>query len=410
MAPRLRSAVVRFDALPEPVLRVLFLALPVDARARAACVCRSWRAFLADPSLWQVLDLTPAGGVAAERLTLNLIRGASRRAAGQLRSFSLNHAFVPNFFDMPEWLVNLVWSDGAQLQQVNTDLALNVAQLDRVFAAAPRLQVLNASVSDTCAALIPVLRNDAPYGPLRISALSVGAPGFLGNGPVDPADMLALAAAVAAHESLKDLSIRGLQFAPGLKALVDVAAERRVSSLSINDCALDADTVPALARLLQRGSLTRLTVSCNGFPSAQEESVPVLSAALRSCRTLTHLLLMLVPLHGATHRTVTELLDAAASLPALSELDLSDSRLQDTTAFGRTLGALLAANLPSLRTLRVTACGLGDEGVGPLLDGLAANTHLRELNCFVFNDLSEAFERDQLAPALTAVRERRHVS
>jgi hypothetical protein len=54
MAPRLRSTVVRFDALPEPVLRILFLALPVDERARAACVCRSWRAFLADVSLWQV--------------------------------------------------------------------------------------------------------------------------------------------------------------------------------------------------------------------------------------------------------------------------------------------------------------------------------------------------------------------
>jgi hypothetical protein len=43
---------VTFASLPKPVLRVFMLALPVDARARAACVCRSWRAFLADPSLW----------------------------------------------------------------------------------------------------------------------------------------------------------------------------------------------------------------------------------------------------------------------------------------------------------------------------------------------------------------------
>jgi hypothetical protein len=77
------SAVVPFDALPEPVLRVIMLALPVDARARAACVCRGWRAFLADVSLWQLLDLTPAGGVAAERVTENLVRGAVARAAGQ---------------------------------------------------------------------------------------------------------------------------------------------------------------------------------------------------------------------------------------------------------------------------------------------------------------------------------------
>ncbi len=83
MAPRLRSAVVRFNALPALVWRVIMLALPVDARARAACVCRSWRAFLADVSLWQVLDLTPAGGVAAERVAENLVRGAVARAAGQ---------------------------------------------------------------------------------------------------------------------------------------------------------------------------------------------------------------------------------------------------------------------------------------------------------------------------------------
>jgi hypothetical protein len=64
-------------------LRVIMMALPVDARARASCVCRSWRAFLADTSLWQVLDLTPAGGVAAARVTENLVRGAVARAGGQ---------------------------------------------------------------------------------------------------------------------------------------------------------------------------------------------------------------------------------------------------------------------------------------------------------------------------------------
>jgi hypothetical protein len=77
----------------------------------------------------------------------------------------------------------------------------------------------------------------------------------------------------------------------------------------------------------------------------------------------------------------------------------------DTAAFGHALGALLAANLPSLHTLRATACNLGDEGVAALLDGLAANTHLRELDCR-FNDLSDAFERDRLTPALAALAAR----
>ncbi len=110
MAPRLRSAVVRIHGLPELVLRVIMLALPLDARARAACVCRGWRALLSDVSLWQVLDLTRAGGVARHRLTENLVRGAVRRAAGKLRIFSfsgLGEQHMNAFFGA------LIVSDGA---------------------------------------------------------------------------------------------------------------------------------------------------------------------------------------------------------------------------------------------------------------------------------------------------------
>ena len=396
MAPRLRSAVVCFDALPVPVLRVIFLALPVDERARAACVCRAWRAFLLDVSLWQVLDLTAAGGVAAERVTENLARGAVGRAAGHLRVLTWTEV---DTFAMDQLLVAVIVSDGAGLQHVNTGASLTVAQLQTVLAAAPRLQALNANVSGPCAALIPVLRNDPPYGPMRVSRLLVG---HLLREEAAAAVVLALAAAVAAHESLKGLSLNRMASARGVNALVDAAAERRLSSLAIHACNLDGDTVPALARLLQRGSLSSLLVECLGFPLAQETSVPVLCAALRSCRTLRNLTLRLSAPNGADRRTVAELLDAVASLPALSYLNLRDSSVQDSLAFGRALGALLGANLPSLLFLRVNDCRLGDEGLGALLDGLAANTHLRFLQC-EHNDLSEAFERDRLAPALAAL-------
>jgi hypothetical protein len=232
------------------------LALPVDARARAACVCRSWRAFLADTSLWLHLDLTPAGGVVAERVTENLVRGAVARAGGQMRVLCLSR--VP-----PRTLwVDVIVSHGAQLQQVNTDSWLEVADLGAVFAAAPRLKVFNAKVIGPCAALLPFLRNDPPYGPLRVSELSVS-----GNEGASDADVLAFAAAVAAHVSLTSLTFLVVAFARGLNALIDAAAERRVSSLSMLDCLTDADTVPALARLLQRSSLTKLEVCCLHFPA-----------------------------------------------------------------------------------------------------------------------------------------------
>ena len=111
------------------------------------------------------------------------------------------------------------------------------------------------------------------------------------------------------------------------------------------------------------------------------------------------------PHDGTTRRVVTPLLNAAATLPALASLDLGGSYMQNAAAFGRALGAFLRKNLPSLRVLLVWDCRLGDEGMAALLDGLAANTHLRELNC-EFNDESQAFRRDRLQPALAALAAR----
>ena len=396
MAPRLRSASELHNALPEEALRVIWLALPVDARARAACVCRSWRAFLADVSLWQVLDLTPSGGVAAERVTENLVRGAVRRAAGQLRTLSLS--------DGPAWLhtalvVELIESDGAELQQVNAGVWLHMAQLRRVCAAAPRLQVLNGRVVGQCTALLPVLRNEPPYAPVRVSELIVW---FRG---AEETEVLAFAAAVAAQEPLKYLCLENGRFAGGVNALVDAAATRRVSVLELDDCALNAESIPALTRLLQRGSLTRLGVRCAALPETPEASMLELCASVRSCRTLTELTFWLNPVGGVSRRVVTELLDAAAELPALSVLDLSLSDMQDTADAGRAFGALLRADLPSLRVLHVFSCHFGDESLAPLLDGLAANTHLRELDCRN-NFPSAAFQRNRLDPALAALAAR----
>jgi hypothetical protein len=90
----------------------------------------------------------------------------------------------------------------------------------------------------------------------------------------------------------------------------------------------------------------------------------------------------------------------------LNVLNLSFSRFEDNVAAGRAIGALLGANLPTLHTLGVVACQLGDEGMEPLLDGLAANTHLRELDCHPGNDVSRAFLLRRMEPAVTAVQAR----
>jgi hypothetical protein len=397
------SVISSFDTLPEEALRAIMLALPVDDRARAACVRRSWRALLADPSLWQVLNLTRTGGVAAERVTENLVRGAVARAAGSLRFLRLGGE--ADWPDSAASLVELIESDGAELQHHSSYYWLTVAQLQHVLAAAPRMQTLTAAVDGQCKELLFVLRNDPPFGPLRVTNLR-----FFCDAEATAADMLAFAAAVAAHQSLTRLTVSwAYSGRETLYALIDAAASWRVVSLMLDRCTLDADSVTALARLLKLSSLTHLGFFFFVFLDAQEACMLELYAALRECHTLTDLTLSFdsFAYDVANRQPVAELLDAAAALPALAwlEVNWTDAQHAYAAAYGRAIGALLAANPPSLRTLIVEDCVLGDEGMAPLLDGLAANTHLRTLEC-QRNSLSEAFKRDRLLPALAALAAR----
>jgi hypothetical protein len=77
------------DVLPPALLRAVFLSLPADARARAACVRRGWRAFLADPSLWLRLDLSTGSGVTC-RLNNAAVCAAAARAQGRLEALNID--------------------------------------------------------------------------------------------------------------------------------------------------------------------------------------------------------------------------------------------------------------------------------------------------------------------------------
>jgi hypothetical protein len=66
---------------------------------------------------------------------------------------------------------------------------------------------------------------------------------------------------------------------------------------------------------------------------------------------------------------------------------------------GATLGTLIAANAPTLQRLSIHDSGLGDVGMGAVVDALPRNTHLRFLHCSG-NGTSDAFVRGRLLPAL----------
>jgi hypothetical protein len=68
-------------------------------------------------------------------------------------------------------------------------------------------------------------------------------------------------------------------------------------------------------------------------------------------------------------------------------------------AAGASLGALVAANAPTLHELALAGWSLGDAGMRPLVLALPHNTHLRTLD-MSSNDISAAFARDVLLPAV----------
>ena len=388
-----------FDALSPALLNVIMLALPVDARAICAAVCRGWRALLADAVLWQVLDLSPAGGVPEERVTPALVRGAAARAAGQLRSLSMNvHG---------ELLLELLAANG-ELRVVNlVGEPLRAGFLQAVLGVAPQLQLLEVPVRGFAAELLPVLRKEQPYGALRVTHVFASF-----NTTTSHAEHFEVAAALAAHPWVDELFLYGVRSEEPavLNALLDAAARARVSMFSVVQCRILAEHLPALARLLRCGSLKKLDMIglFNVVFPMDDESMAQLCAALRACGTLTHLEFWgYETWRPDNHHIIVDFLNAAAAMPALSILDLSCcvAVTGHKAAAGQALGALLAANSPSLRTLSVGRCHLGDDGLAMLLAGLAANTHLRKLHCGN-NNPSEAFKRQLLQPALAALAAR----
>jgi hypothetical protein len=75
--------------LPLPLVHHIFSLLPADARARAACVRRGWQRMLDEVGFWTRLDLSPASGVAV-RITDAVLRGAARKARGQLSALDVS--------------------------------------------------------------------------------------------------------------------------------------------------------------------------------------------------------------------------------------------------------------------------------------------------------------------------------
>jgi hypothetical protein len=96
------------------------------------------------------------------------------------------------------------------------------------------------------------------------------------------------------------------------------------------------------------------------------------------------------------------LLGAVTAHCSLRQLSVSHNPIGDAQeAAGAALGALVAANAPSLVVLDLFDCGVQEPALGPLVDALPANTHLRTLELGEVT-ASVPFLRDRLLPAVRA--------
>jgi hypothetical protein len=253
-----------------------------------------------------------------------------------------------------------------------------------------------------------LLRNEGAFAALRVRKLRVDMDGGAG--------VLALAADLPVHTSLTDLHLyrAPLGTLAALNAVVDAALALRLPSLSLFVCDVTPAAAPALARLISGGTLTELYVFNNNQRLLDQPAAALIADALRANSTLTSLKLVDCCFwHDAAAATLV--LDALTAHRTLCTLDLNTNNIETgdahAPALGAALGALVAADAAALHELNLSYMAYFDAGLlalGPLLDALPLNTHLRTLN-LDYHRFTDDFARDRLLPAVRANTSLRHL-
>jgi hypothetical protein len=203
---------------------------------------------------------------------------------------------------------------------------------------------------------------------------------------------------------LSNFSLLGVQLGTpaALQAVVDAAITCGIPALSLAYARLLPASAPALAQLLGGGTLSSLIICNEGRQLLDQPAAVLLAHALRANSTLEFLILLDVDLWRDPAAAST-LVGALVAHPSLRHIGLLTNVVAaaDQTTAGAALGALLAADEPTLQAMGIAGWALGDAGLGPLVDALPQNAHLQILDCSN-NNLTEAFVRDRLLPAVRA--------
>ena len=391
--------VLRFSSLPHAVALQIFAAIPADARARAALVSRAWRDGIAEPSVWTRLDLSRArGGTISDAV----LRGAAARARGRLTVLAVECAEGAEVSQNA--LVDVLTAHVGSLRELHLcandegSRVFSVEYVERLVRAAPQLRVFRADVQATVAGAARLLRKEAPFEALQLNYVEIEEDGILN----DDAAVLALAAALAQHTTLRDLSVLGVSLhTPAvMDAVMAAVTQNGVPYLSLERCGLVPASVPALVRLMRSRTLLTLSLDNTGEHLFTAPDAVQLADAIAAHRTLQRLNCFGVQFWRDAVAAAA-MMRAVTGHPSLRSLSVSSNNPPDPVAAGAALGALVAANSPALRELHFRSTELGDAGMLPMLTALPHNTHLRLLRCFR-TGMSDAFARDVFLPAVGA--------
>ena len=392
-------------ALPLPPAlthAVLALLSPAD-RGRCACVSRALRDAAACPSLWTRL-------VVGERDSVALLNGAAAKAKGALTTLDVRfvcdrvtlHAFKAVFLANAASLLEAsLLAPGSMLAY---SLRLRLDDIAVLIRAAPLLRAFHADVRCEATDASAVLRGHGIFRPLRVRRLEVGFLALRGNVPRAQRVLKELLPYCAAHPSLEVLALGSafLLDPVEVESLVELQLSKRLLGFGLCDCAFaDNLMVRVLLDMLQRDASIR-SLDIRGCYAYGEGRVLDDSDAAEVAAALAESHIEKLGLPGFIGDVSVPLLAALAAHPSLEELMIIDEYIiHEPLQVIDALGAVVAADAPSLLRLHVELGYMDADHFEPLFGALSRNTHLRELTVGRF-EISPAFIRDVLQPVVRA--------